>query len=381
MFEASSSRKYQMCTKTVMDTTDPDIIFDEKGICHYYYEYKKLEKEIRLPKEIRKQKLESLVNGIKKETSNQKYNCLIGMSGGIDSSFVAWKVKELGLNPLAVHFDGGWDNEFGAHNMKVVLEKLDIDSFTLKVKTDEINDLLKAYLRSSVIDIGVYADHAIFATMYNLAAKHKIKYVLSGVNFETEFVSPKAWMYDKHDLVNLKTIHKKFGQLKKLKSYPTCGFLKYAYFNGILKMKIINLINYYDFNQSEISNKLEAEFGWQPYPRKHGESTFTTFYQNYILPTKFNIDKRKAHFSSLILSGQMTRGEALLKLKEPLYDKDEFVEDKQYVLNKLDMSEKEFDTIMKMPPKLNTAYKTDRMQKKIYWSLINLSSPIRKLFK
>lgn len=370
---------YQICTKTIMDTSDPSITFDANGVCNYWHEYQEfvanLNHKIGPSKE---KKLNSLVSKLKKV--NNKYNCLIGISGGIDSTFVALKAKELGLNPLAVHFDGGWDNEYGAHNMKVIERSLNLDIYNLKVNFDEIRDLLVAYLKASVIDIGIYADHAIHATMYNLAMKHNIKTVLIGSNYLTEFIAPKPWVYNKFDLVNLNHIHKKFGRMKRLPTYPTYGFWKQVWFQGFYGLEVINFMNYLDFNTNKVEETLRKELDWKPYPRKHGESLFTVFYQNYILPRKFGIDKRKMHLSSQILSGEITREAAIEEMKKPLYTEEQLNHDKTIVLNKLQLTEDEFESIMNLPIRSHKDYRTDSFLRKNYMKTLKLTKPLRRIF-
>lgn len=370
---------YQVCTKTVMDTSDPGIVFDESGVCQYWYSYQIMQTEVR--RKIETQPLESLVAQIKAAGSGMPYDCLIGVSGGIDSSFVAYQCHRLGLRPLAVHFDGGWDSELSSHNLEVTTSALGFERFDLRVPAEEINELLIAYLRSSVIDIGVYADHAILATMYNLAHKHNIKYVLSGANLQTESINPKAWVANKLDTVNLRYIHRKFGEGSKLRGYPTCGFLKHAYYQGVTGMRLINLIDWFDFREDAVKSLLAREIDWQPYERKHGEVVFTKFYQNYILPTKFGVDKRRMHLSSLICSGQLTREKALENLQEPLYSHDELHEDRVMVLTKLGLSEDEFKSIMALPPRSNQDFPTDERLRKVWMATMKATSALRSRMK
>jgi len=370
---------YQICTKTVMDTSDPGIVFDADGVCQYWHNYQTVSAEIR--RKVDALPLETLAAQIKAEGHGKPYDCLIGVSGGIDSSFVAYHCHRLGLRALAVHFDGGWDSDISAHNLKVTTLDLGFERRDLRVAEEEINDLLTAYLRSSVIDIGVYADHAILATMYSLARKYGIKYVVSGANMQTEFINPKAWVANKLDTVNLRYIHRKFGKGVPLKTYPTCSFLKYVYYKSVTGMQFINLIDWFDFREDAVSDLLVRELNWQPYARKHGEVVFTKFYQNFILPTKFGIDKRRMHLSSLICAGQMTRKEALEKLEEPLYDDEELREDRTKVLAKLGLTETEFDKIMAMTPRSNNDFPTDTQLRAAWSRTMRATAGMRNLFR
>lgn len=375
-------RPYQRCNRTVMDTiADPNISFDENGVCNYWHAYQEFVAKLEQDPIKRQQKLEKYIHKIKQAGKGQKYDCLIGVSGGIDSTYVAVLTKEMGLRPLAVHFDGGWDNIYGQHNMEILEKNLGLDIHTLKVDFEEIRDLLVAYLKASVVDIGVYADHAIHATMYNLAREANIKHVLVGSNYKTEFIAPKAWIYNKFDLVNLRDIHKKFGKLDSLPTYPTYGFYKQVWFRLVHKLEIFNILDLVDFDTQKVETRLKEEIDWRPYPRKHGESLFTTFYQNYILPKKFGIDKRKIHLSSLICSGEITREEALKKLDQPLYTQEEFEHDFRIVLDKLELSEKEFQDLMSNPIKSHDDYKTDKNLRKNFMKFLKLTSGLRKAFK
>lgn len=370
---------YQICSKTVMDTSDPSIVFDTEGVCQYWHNYQITSTQIR--RKVAATPLETLVAQIKAEGKGKPYDCLIGVSGGIDSSFVAYHCHRLGLRPLAVHFDGGWDSDISAHNLKVTTTDLGFERIDLRVAEDEINDLLIAYLRSSVIDIGVYADHAILATMYNLARKYRIKYVVSGANTQTEFINPKAWVANKLDTINLRYIHRKFGKGVPLRTYPTCSFLKYIYYKSINDMEFINLIDWFDFREDEVKDMLARELDWHPYARKHGEVVFTKFYQNYILPTKFGIDKRRMHLSSLICAGQMTRDEALTKLEEPLYGEEELCEDRAKVLAKLGLTDAEFDEIMALPPRSNDDFPNDARLRAAWARSMHATAGLRGLFR
>ncbi|RFS17237.1 N-acetyl sugar amidotransferase [Emticicia sp. C21] len=349
--------QYKICKKCVMDETDPLIEFDEAGICNYCRDFEKIgfrqltDEEIEQNLLSLKQKLASAKKG--------KYDCIIGLSGGVDSSYVALLAKKLELNPLLVHFDNGWNSELAVKNINNIVNSLQSDLHTLVVDWEEFRNLQRAYFDAGVVDIEVLTDHAIIATIYKLAEKYRIKYILSGTNISTEFVLPKSWVHSKIDLSNLKDIVSKNSR-QLLKTYPTINSLKiklyYEKLKGIRKIQPLNIINY---NKEHAIKELIDVFGWRNYGRKHGESIFTKFYQNHILPTKFNIDKRKAHLSSLICSNQLSREEALMILNEPLYDKSELETDYGFVRKKLGYSKAEFDAYLERPPSSHFLYKSD----------------------
>jgi len=358
---------------------DPDITFDSSGVCNYYYDYKKTAEGLYHGEEAEK-KLAALVEKIKNDGKDKRYDCLIGLSGGVDSTYVAYLVKQLGLRPLAVHLDNGWNSELAVKNVENVITKLGFDLYTLVVNWEEFKDIQLAYLRASVVDIEVVSDHAIFATMYKLAKQHKTGYIISGTNVVTEHIMPPSWLYQKMDFKNLKDIHDKFGK-QKLKTYPTFDFKKHVYYSAILRLNPISILNYVPYNKKEIKEVIKKELGWRDYGGKHYESIFTKFYQAYILPEKFKIDKRKAHLSTLICSEQMTKEEALKELELPLYPANELKADKEYVLKKFGLTEKEFEDIMKLPIKKHSDFKTDKHLKEAYMNLLRKTEPIRKAVK
>jgi N-acetyl sugar amidotransferase len=372
---------YRRCVMTVMDNiADPDITFDDQGICNYYYEYRKVAAEHLLDEKRGAEKLDKLVNKIKKEGINKPYDCLIGLSGGVDSTYVALLVKRLGLRPLAVHLDNGWNSELAVKNVENIITKLGFDLFTLVVNWEEFKDIQLAYLRASVVDIEVVSDHAIFATMYKLAKEHKTSYIINGTNIVTEYIMPPSWLFQKMDFTNLKDIHDHYGKIK-LKTYPTFDFKKFVYYSTVLRLNPVSILNYVHYDKKEVKEIIKKELDWRDYGGKHYESVFTKFYQAYILPEKFNIDKRKAHLSTLICSGQLTREEALEELDLPLYSPAELKTDKEYVLKKFGLSEPEFDEIMSLPVKKHEDFKTDKKLKENYMNLLRKTAPIRHAIK
>jgi N-acetyl sugar amidotransferase len=372
---------YKQCVLTVMDNiADPDIRFDEKGICNYYFEYQRAAKKGVFTGETGKQKLEQLVNRIKSEGKGKRYDCLIGLSGGVDSTYVAYLAKQYGLRPLAVHLDNGWDSELAVKNVENIITRCGFDLFSLVVDWEEFRDIQLAYLYASVVDIEVVSDHAIFASMFKLAKEHHTGYIISGTNIVTEFIMPPSWLYEKMDYANLKDIHSRFGK-KKQNTYPYLDFRKYVYYSAVLRLNPISILNYVPYNKKEVKEIISRELGWRDYGGKHYESQFTKFYQAYILPEKFHIDKRKAHLSTLICSGQMTKEEALLELEKPLYDPLQLEADKEYVMKKFGLSPEEFDKIMHLPVKKHSAFKSDRKLKERYMNMLIKTAPVRNSIK
>ena len=373
--------RYRQCSLTVMDNiADPDIRFDEKGVCNYVHEYSEAEKKWVKTGDAGKQELQKLVDRVKAEGSNKQYDCLIGLSGGVDSTYVAWIVKQLGLRPLAVHLDNGWNSELAVKNIENIIQTLGFDLYTLVVNWEEFKDIQLAYLKAGVVDIEVVSDHAIFATMYKLARKHRIGYIISGTNVVTEYIMPPSWLYRKMDYANLKDIHNRFGTVKR-RTYPTFGFKKHVYYSAVLKLSPISILNYVHYIKQEAKETITRELGWRDYGGKHYESLFTKFYQAYILPGKFHIDKRKAHLSTLICSGQITREEALAELARPLYEPKELEQDKKYVIKKLGLSDNEFETIMKSPPRSHEEFATDTRLKQRYMNFLRKTEKYRRFLK
>jgi N-acetyl sugar amidotransferase len=350
-----------------MDTTDPNIQFDSDGLCNHCRNYEIRKAQFILPDGEKKVELQRIINAIQEAGKKKKYDCILGVSGGVDSTFMAYKAKELGLRPLAVHLDNGWNSRLAVTNIEKVLKRLDVDLYTHVIDWEEFKDLQIAYFKASVVDIEAITDHAIVAVIYKVAQQQGVKYILSGSNFATEGIMPKSWVWTKNDLVNLRDIHRKFGK-KKLKTFPTLGFLRLIYLKKILGYQSIPLLNYLEYNREKAKAFLIDDFGWEDYGGKHFESIFTKFYQAYILPHKFNIDKRKAHLSTYIMSEQITREEALRELKNPLYDEKEFQRDKEYVLKKFGWTKAKFEEIMALSIKSHDDYKTDQWQRKLLGS-------------
>ena len=353
-----------VCKRCIMDSiNDPDIVINDYGFCNHCitfdFEFNKLPKGINKEKE-----LESIIKKIKLKGIGRKYDCLLGVSGGVDSSYLAYLCCIYGLRPLIIHFDNGWNSELSVLNIQNLLDKLGFDFETLVINWDEFKDLQLSYFKAGVVDLEFPTDHAILASMFKIAKKHNIKFVLSGHNVVTEGTYlPKSWVHSKLDYLNLKDIHKQYGSIK-LKTYPYLSFIKrlYNFYNS--QFEYIQLLNFVDYNKFEVKKKLISELSWKDYGGKHFESIFTRFYQGYILPNKFNIDKRVFHYSCLVQSEQITREQAIKLLQEPIYDINLLESDKKYVLKKLNFNEATFEDYMRAPIRKHNEFKSEQK----YWN-------------
>ena len=350
-----------------MDTSDPEIIFDEKGFCNHCTEFiEKTSKRIYLGEESDKI-LAALVEHIKQSGKNNEYDCLIGISGGIDSCYAAYVAKKLGLRPLAVHMDNGWNSEAAVKNIKNVAGKLGIDYQSYVLDWEDFKDLQLAFLKASVPEAETPTDIAIPAALHRIASENKIKYIISGGNFATEGILPKSWHYNAKDVKYLKAIYKMFGS-GNLKTFPLFGFKNELYYKYIKGIRFVYLLNYVPFSKKDAMHVLEQELDWKYYGGKHYESKFTGFVQSYILNEKFNIDYRRATFSSQICAGDMTRDEALELLKERPYDPVVAQQEKEYVAKKLGISLVSFDEIMKLPPKSYKDYPNNKKYLEFFYN-------------
>lgn len=351
--------KYQQCTRCVMDTSDPEITFDSKGFCNHCTEYLNNTYRRTYQFEVSEAKLTKIVEKIKKHGKKNKYDCVLGISGGIDSSYAAYVAKNLGLRPLAVHMDNGWNSEEAVKNIKYVCGKLGIDYQSYVLDWEEFKDLQLAFLKASIPEIETPTDIAIPAALHKIAAENNVKYVISGGNFATEGILPKIWHYDAKDEKYLRTIYKLFGT-KKLKTFPSFGYKKEFFYKYIKRIKMIYLLNYVPYSKKNAMQILEKELDWKYYGGKHYESKYTGFVQSYILFEKFNIDYRRATFSTQICSGEMTRQEALKELLNKPYDPIKIEEEKRYLCKKVGFSTDEFDKIMNAKPKTYNDYPNDK---------------------
>ena len=353
-------RPYRICVNCVMDTTDPKNTFDDRGFCrHCRNFYANI-----LPNWHTDERgwadLQNIVRRIKQAGAGKDFDCIMGVSGGIDSSYLTYVAKEkLGLRPLVFHVDAGWNSQVAVNNIEKMVKALGLDLYTEVVDWAEMQDLQLAFFKAGVAHLDTPQDHVFSAAMYRFAVRHKIKYILNGGNYSTECVeNPLEWHYHASDLVQLKDIHEKFGR-RPLKTFPLSNILTYkifyTYFKGITRIRPLDYVPYIQKDAIEL---LTRKFGWQEYPHKHYESRFTKFYEGYWKPKKFGIDVRKAQFSSLILTQQMTREEALEKLSRPALDDDTVRKEFEYVATKLGITVKELQGYLDAPNKTYRDYKS-----------------------
>jgi len=351
---------YQICKKCIMDTSDPDIRFNENKICNYCTELDNRYQSYfsRTPQMI-ETILDSASKKIKKSAGQSKYHCVLGLSGGVDSSFTAdLIVNKMHLNPLIIHFDNGWNSPLAVENINKIITKLNLDMLTYVIDWDEFKDLQRAFLHSSVLDIEMLTDNAIYGALIKLAKKYKIKCIVSGENFATESGLPQAWRWEKLDAKNIKSIHHRFGT-RKLKSFPIYGPKQFILDRALANIYYFYPLNIIQYNQKSAIEQIKNKYQWQYYGGKHYESIFTRFYQTYILPIKFGVDKRRAHLSSLIRNKEITRENALNAISKNLYESDELQKDIDYILKKLDLSQNEFNIFMSESPKNHADYPSD----------------------
>lgn len=353
---------YQICLNCVMDSTDSMITFDDHGICDHCSTFK----DVTLPSWDTgtggQAQLASLVETIKRHGEGKDFDCIIGMSGGIDSSYLTYIAKEkMGLRPLVFHVDAGWNSQIAVNNIERLIDGLGLDLFTEVIDWQEMRDLQLAFFKSGVPHIDTPQDHAFFATMYKFATQNNVKYILTGANLSTECIrNPVEWMYYQSDSRQLLDIHRHFGT-RPLKTFPVTSILWHKvwlpYFKGIKVVRPLNMVPYI---KEEAKQLLMDRFGWQPYPQKHFESRFTKFYESYWLPKRFGYDVRRVQYSSLIVTGQMTRDEALELLKKPSYDESTIGQEIEFVSNKLGISVEELNSYMTLPRKTYKDYKNQR---------------------
>lgn len=346
----------RICTKCIMRSDDDPLIkFDRDGICNYCRKYDRILSGVH-KLNFTDSRFNDILTQIKRnKKSNSIYDCVLGVSGGVDSCYAAVKLKELGLNPLLVHLDNGWNSEYAVRNIEIISKACQLDLYTHVINWNEFRDIQKSFFYASVVDIELITDYAIVSSLYLVAQKKGIKFIFTGHNFSTESIMPEFWIHHKSDLENIRSIYFKFFR-KRLKTFPKLGYFGRAYLIQIKGIKVIPLLNFIKYNKDDAKNYLISQFGWIDYGGKHSESVFTKYYQNYILPEKFKIDKRRAHLSSLICSGQMTRERALVEIEKPLYSDSEFRIEQAYFLKKMGFSEEEFNGIMKAPVKSHLDY-------------------------
>ncbi len=347
MFLPFESPDYRRCAVTLMDNeADPDIEFDENGVSNYVsMQRAKLLLRVPPPAEA-SQILQQMIASMKATGKNRRYDCVVGVSGGFDSSFVALKAKEFGLRILAVHFDNGWNSAVATSNIERLVKRLGIDLYTKVVDWEEFRDLQLSFLKSSTPDGEIPTDHGIIATLYDVAAKNDIPYILVGDNVRTEGIMPRSWAYGHLDATYIRSVHENYGRIP-LKTYPLLTLSKLARLVLLKRLKRVALINYLPYDRHKTLNLLRSEIGWEDYGAKHHDSIYTKFYQDYFLPRKFGIDKRKAHLSALIVSGLAGR-DAVMREFSAIGERVGAGE-LEFVLKKLTLTSAELNLMIKAP--------------------------------
>lgn len=370
-----NNKTYRICTNCIMDTSDSKIVFDDHGQCDHcnnFYSNIKPSWHTDSRGEIA---LERLAERIKKDGRGRDFDCIIGLSGGLDSSYVSYVAKEkMGLRPLLFHVDAGWNTDLAVGNIEKLVDELGLDLYTEVINWEEMKDLQVAFLKSQIPDQDIPQDTAFFSALYKFARAHKIKYVVTGGNYSTECCrEPDEWgAYPGIDKTLIKDIHSKFGS-RPLKTFPIVDILSYKlYYRYLLGMKVVKPLNFVSYIKSEAEATLEKRFGWKKFQHKHHESRFTRFYEDHWMPRKFGYEKRRAHFSSLIMTGQMTREYALARISKSEMDENFMNSEFEYVANKLDLTVDELLNIFKGRNKTCFDYKNS-------YSLINLGSRVQTL--
>ena len=337
---------------------DPDITFDEKGVCNYYPLYAKLEAKEVLAGEAGQKQLDSLLRQIKKDGKGRKYDAILGVSGGVDSTYLAYLAAEWGLRVLCVHFDNGWNSELAVSNIENIVGRLGFDLYTHVFDWEEFKDLQLSHFRANVVDIEAITDLGIVGTLRLLALDQGVKYMLSGLNIVTEGFMVRNWVFK--DYYNIVDIHKKFGALKKIATFPYYDNNLQRVSARLKGLKEIMPLNYVSYVKSDVKEMIKTELGWRDYGGKHYESIFTRFYQGFILPQKFGIDKRKVHLSTLIMSGQLTKEKALDELQHPTMSADQLAVDYPFVIKKLGYTKDEFQKYIEAPRVEHTEFETEK---------------------
>ena len=357
----------KICTNCVMDTSDSNIVFDDKGVCDHCNDfYANVQPNWHTNEKGRKE-LDAIVEKIKKEGQGKDFDCILGMSGGVDSSYLLHlAVKELGLRPLVFHVDGGWNSELAVHNIQVMIDNLNLDLYTEVINWEEMKDFQLAFFKSGLPHIDIPQDHAFVATLYKFADKYNIKYILNGGNISTECVrNPMEFLYYGTDMAQIRDIRKQFST-SKMETYPFSPVLKHKFYLRYIKgVKVVKPLNYMPYVKEDALKLLSDFYGWTPYPQKHFESRFTKFYEGYWLPKRFGFDTRRVQYSSLILTGQLSRDEALEKLKKPAYNPETIDEEFKYIATKLGITVEELREYFTMPKKFYWDYKNQLSMFKI----------------
>lgn len=350
-----NKREYQQCTYCVMDTTDPEIVFNQKMQCNHCRAYLQRVRSLIYQGESSDMELQKMTEKIKIKGKNRPYDCVIGVSGGVDSSYTCYLAKKLGLRPLAVHMDNGWDSKEAVKNIKTICTKLDIDYVSYVLNWEEFKDIQLAFLKASIVEMEIPTDVAIPYTLHKVAAEHNIKYILSGGNLAGEAILPRSWFYYPKDSKLLKSIHRQFGE-KDIKSYPTFDYFAEMYYKFIRGIRIVYPLNHTPYSKQNAMKILKEKLGWVEYGGVHHESMFTRIVLSYLQPVKFEVDYRKCTFSAQICNGIINREDALKKLKEPSFEVSNIQDEKSYVAKKFGLTLLEFEEILALPPRTYRDY-------------------------
>jgi N-acetyl sugar amidotransferase len=355
----AQKRPYQICVQCVMDTSDSAVQFDADGVCDHCLGFHRDVLPNWHTDERGKMELAATVEAIKKSGEGKEFDCILGMSGGLDSSYMLHLVvTEFHLRPLVFHVDGGWNSDIAVNNIQMLVEKLGLDLYTEVINWEDMRDFQLAFFKSGVPHIDIPQDHAFVATLYHFANKHGINYIINGGNYSTECIrNPLEWLYYGTDMAQLNDIRRQFCT-RPLKHYPFSSVLFHKfYLRYIKRVQVIKPLNNMPYSKQIAIDTLSSLYSWRAYPQKHFESRFTKFYEGYWMPTRFGFDTRRVQYSSLIVTGQMTRAEALAKLEMPAYDPQTIDEEFEYIATKLGIGIEELRGYHTMPLKSYRNYK------------------------
>lgn len=355
-------RDYQICANCVMDTSDSQITFDEHGVCDHCRGFKEHVEPNWHPDATGEAMFAKQVEKIKEDGKGRDFDCILGMSGGLDSSFLLHKaVKDFGLRPLVFHVDGGWNTDIAVSNIQALIDGLGLDLYTEVINWNEMRDFQLAFFKAGVPHLDIPQDHAFVATLYDFADKHKIKYILNGGNISTECVrNPLEWLYYGTDMRQLNDIRRQFGTVP-MRTYPFSSVLRHKFYLRYVRgVQVVKPLDWLPYTKELARTTLSELYGWKPYPQKHFESRFTRFYEGYWLPERFGYDTRRVQFSSLILTGQMKREDALAELSRPAYDPETIEHEFDYIARKLGITSEELRGYFTSPKKTYADYKNQR---------------------